>query len=427
MKVNNYKETLIGKIPEDWDVVRLGDSGVAEIRGNKSVNNVEKIAFIPMEFIPDSSIYTKYEIRNLNEIKSSTYCEAGDLLLAKITPSLENGKQGIVPEDVPNGFALATTEVFPIVCKGIDRLFLFYILKHPRFRKVLEYSMRGTTGRQRVPKEAVENLPIPYPPLSEQRKIAEILSTVDKAIQKVDEAIAKTERLKKGLMQELLTKGIGHTEFKDTEIGRIPKEWEVVKISDVVKPKDGIKRGPWGGMIKKEFFVERGFKVYEQKNVILNDFNIGNYYIANEKFNELKSYEIKPGDILITSAGTIGKIAIVPDGIQRGIFNQALIRIRLKSDIVSTTYFKYLFESGMLEKQLKKFAYGATQVNLASIKILKQILLSLPPLSEQQKIAEILSTVDKKLELEKKRKEKLERIKKGLMNDLLTGKRRVKV
>ncbi len=233
------KETPIGKIPEDWDVVKLGDKGIAKIRKNKSVNNVEKIAFIPMEFIPDSSIYTKYEIRNLSEVKSSTYCEAGDLLLAKITPSLENGKQGIVPEDTPNGFALATTEVFPIVCKGIDRLFLFYILKHPRFRKVLEYSMRGTTGRQRVPKEAVENLLIPYPPLPEQRKIAEILSAVDNAIQKVDEAIAKTERLKKGLMQELLTKGIGHTEFKDTEIGRIPKEWGIVRLGDVAELKSG--------------------------------------------------------------------------------------------------------------------------------------------------------------------------------------------
>ncbi|AKG91330.1 Type I restriction modification DNA specificity domain [Geoglobus ahangari] len=186
-------------------------------------------------------------------------------------------------------------------------------------------------------------------------------------------------------MHELLTKGIGHTEFKDTEIGKIPKEWGVVKVENIVMPEDGIKRGPWGSMIKKEFFVESGYKVYEQKNVILNDFTVGDYYINDEKFDELKNYEIKPGDILMTSAGTIGKIAIVPEGIQRGIFNQALIRIRLNGNKINILFFKYLFESGLLERQLRKFTYGATQVNLASIKILKQILLPLPPLPEQQK------------------------------------------
>ncbi|HEC87330.1 MAG TPA: hypothetical protein ENI49_05645, partial [Thermoplasmatales archaeon] len=215
-KYREFKESEVGKIPREWEVLRLGD--VAEIRSNKTINGIEKVAFIPMELIPNSGIYAKFEIRKREDVKSFTYCEKGDLLLAKITPSLENGKQGIVPDDALNGFALATTEVFPISCRNIDRLFLFYVLKFQKFRNKIIASMIGTTGRQRASKESLKNLQIPLPPLPEQRKIAEILSTVDNAIQKVDEAIAKTEGLKKGLMQELLTKGIGHKEFKDTEI-----------------------------------------------------------------------------------------------------------------------------------------------------------------------------------------------------------------
>ena len=92
---SEYKLTPIGKIPKEWNVDRL--ENLAELRSNRTVNNIEKIAFIPMELVPDKQLFAKYELRAREDVKSSTYCEAGDLLLAKITPSLENGKQGIVP------------------------------------------------------------------------------------------------------------------------------------------------------------------------------------------------------------------------------------------------------------------------------------------------------------------------------------------
>jgi type I restriction enzyme S subunit len=200
-----FKDTEIGRIPKEWKVVRLGDEGIAEIRSNRVISGFEKVAFIPMELIPDSCIFANYELRPMDEVKSFTYCERGDLLLAKITPSLENGKQGIVPDDVPNGFALATTEVFPIVPKGVDKLYLFYLLKFSKFRNKIIASMIGTTGRQRASKESVEKLKIPLPPLPEQRKIAEILSTVDKKLELEKKKKEKLKHVKKGLMSYLLT------------------------------------------------------------------------------------------------------------------------------------------------------------------------------------------------------------------------------
>ncbi|MEM3908053.1 MAG: restriction endonuclease subunit S [Nitrososphaerota archaeon] len=416
-KETNFKETPIGRVPKDWEVVKLGDRGVAEIRGNKIVSNIEKVAFIPMEFVPDQEIFTKYEIRSLKDVSSSTYCEAGDLLLAKITPSLENGKQGIVPENIPNGFALATTEVYPIVCKGIDRLLLFYILKFPKFRKILEFSMRGTTGRQRVPKEAVEKLRIPLPPLPEQRKIAEVLSAVDEAIRRTGEVIAKTERLKKGLMQTLLTRGIGHKEFKDTEIGRIPKEWKITKLRDVVKRVTDI--------LSKEEIKRLGAK-YVLYSIPAYHEKGKPELVKAEEIGSTK-FLVQIGDILFGKINPkVPKVWVVEH--TNAIASTEFIVLRPDKGKVVNRFLYYLLQTDRILQSSIAQAKGAVPSRLRTdIGSFMQMSIQLPSIEEQEKIAEILSNVDKKLELERNEKAKLERIKQGLMDLLLTGKIRVKV
>jgi type I restriction enzyme S subunit len=403
------KNIEIGRIPKEWVVAKLGDESIAKIRGNKSITGFERIAFIPMEFIPDSGVLAKYEILPMKEVKSFTYCERGDLLLAKITPSLENGKQGIVPDNIPNGFALATTEVFPISCKGIDRLFLFYVLKFPKFRNKIISSMIGTTGRQRASKESIENLLIPLPPLPEQQKIAEILSTVDQAIEKVSEAIEKTQRLEKGLMQELLTKGIGHKEFKDTDVGRIPKKWEVVKLAKIVTYEKG--RKPKVLLDQRE---ENTFPYLSAETL-----RTGNFTQWARKIGEVIKVE-RDEVILIWDGFYCGDSFI---GFE-GILSSTMIKIEPKNQNLDKHFLFYFLKacfkelntkiSGMYLKHVNKFIFESQK-------------LPLPLLPEQQKIAEILGAVDKRLELIRKRKERLGKIRKGLMNDLLTGRKRVKL
>ena len=126
-------------------------------------------------------------------------------MLAKITPSLENGKQGIVSSDIPNGFAFATTEVFPINCTKINNQYLYYILKSLKFRNKIIGSMIGTTGRQRASKIAVENLNIPFPSKKEQKKIANSISKIDKKLNLQKKRKEKLVRIKQGLMNDLLT------------------------------------------------------------------------------------------------------------------------------------------------------------------------------------------------------------------------------
>ena len=272
------------------------------------------------------------------------------------------------------------------------------------------------------------NMELPLPPLIEQRKIAEILSTIDEAIEKTDAIIQEVQQLKKGVTQKLFTEGIGHTRFEETRIGRIPEEWEWHTLQDLAaKKKGGLRRGPFGGAIKKSFFVPSGYKVYEQRNVIYNDFQLGNYYIDESKYNELSDFEIHPNDLLISCSGTIGKIVLVPDYIEKGIINQALLKITLNNEKMTPEYFRYLFESDDMQKRLFRYRHGSAMNNLVPLNEMKRILIATPPISEQHKIIDIVSKVNCKIEQEHSCKAELERLRKGLMQVLLTGAVRVKV
>jgi type I restriction enzyme S subunit len=264
---------------------------------------------------------------------------------------------------------------------------------------------------------------IPLPPLPEQRKIAEILSTVDKAIQKVDEAIAKTERLKKGLMQELLTKGIGHEKFKDTEIGRIPVEWEVVKLGDLINIMSG-------QYFSYKEFSDGGVKCLKIDNVGFGEILWDTITFLPEIY--LKKYPelvLQAGDVVMALNRPIIngnlKIGLLKKSDVPSLLYQRVGKVIFKENKLNKHFFFFFSMSHYFMNQINKLLVGTDQPYIRT-PILLKMKIPLPPLKEQQKIAEILSTVDKSLELERKRKEKLERIKKGLMNDLLTGRIRVR-
>ena len=429
-----FQGTPLGEIPREWRIVRLRE--VAEIRGSKKIpGSIKRVAFIPMEAIPDNGVFTGYEIRDVDEVKSYVYCEPGDILLAKITPSFENGKQGIVPEDIPVKFALATTEVYPIKCNSVDKLFLFYLLKYPPIRNKLVSLMRGTTGRRRVPREALEDTLLPYPSIREQRGISQILSTIDEAIEGVDESVARLERLKRALMRELLTGRVRvreengklvfyrETEFQETEIGKLPREWGIVKLEKIAD----IITGPFGSQLRKSELTNNGIKVYTQENVLNRNFEIGDLYISKEKFEELKIFEIKPNDILITIRGTIGKATVVPKHAKKGIIHTNLAIIRLKHGGILPEFIELVFnESEILIKQVKS-KHSTTTIPALYGKTLKQLKIMLPQLAEQRNIVVIYNSIHEAIEIYHKEKEKLERLKRGLMDLLLTGRVRMRV
>ncbi len=260
------------------------------------------------------------------------------------------------------------------------------------------------------------------PPIKEQQKIAEILGAVDEDIAKTQEVIKATEKLKRGLMQQLFTRGIGHTKFKETDRGRIPESWSISNTEDLlIDQKGAIKIGPFGSQLKSTFFVPDGYKVYGQENVFLNDFNAGDHYINENRFDLLKSCELHEGDFVISMMGTIGKCSIVPPGIKQGIMDSHLLRLKIDESRFNKHFILHFFTSPNLQRQIKSLSVGGIMAGLSS-KVVKRLLYPTPTLSEQKEIAQILSAVDEKISVNKKLKEKLTLLKKGLMQDLLSGK-----
>ncbi len=213
------------------------------------------------------------------------------------------------------------------------------------------------------------------------------------------------------------------TEFKDTEIGRIPKEWGVTTIGNVARL---IRSGPFGSELTLKDKKEAGYPVYGQEAVLQKDFTKIVMRISTEKFEKLKSMEIRPGDLLVTIRGTLGQAAIVPKEAERGIIHTNLAIIRLKENMIAAEFLEYLLnEYWPIRRQIESWA-SSTTLGALYTWMLGKIKIPLPPLEEQKKIAQILLSVDKKLEIERKEKEKLKRIKRALMDILLTGKVRVK-
>jgi len=308
---------------------------------------------------------------------------------------------------------------------NINPFFFDYLIKTKRMlNEFFKISAGAVQRRRAIKKDDFLKIPIQFPPLSEQEKIAEILSTVDELIQRTDEIIAKTERLKKGLMQELLTKGIGHKEFKETEIGRIPKDWEVVRLGEVLL------------LLRNGLTIEQnkegiGYPITRIETISegrIDASRVG--YVANLTPEEIESYRLLEGDILfshINSLQHIGKTAIYEGAPEFLLHGMNLLLLRPNKSKIYPQYLLYLLR--LMRSRKIFWALSKKAVNQASINQteLGRTPIPLPPLSEQEKIAEILSTVDEKIEIERKRREKLERIKKSLMDLLLTGKIRVRV
>ena len=166
------------------------------------------------------------------------------------------------------------------------------------------------------------------------------------------------------------------------------KNWKKEKLGDVCE----FVRGPFGGSLKKNIFKEDGFAVYEQQHAIYDQFNKIRYFIDEVKFNEMKRFELNSGDLIMSCSGTMGKIAIVPDKIKRGIINQALLKLSPSSK-VSTVFLKLWMQSENFQESLEKHSKGAAIKNVASVAILKKIEIPLPPLPEQQHIVVILDEV----------------------------------
>jgi type I restriction enzyme S subunit len=406
-KETNFKETPIRRIPMEWEVVRFGEI-IEFIKGKKPKQiteeyNEDYLPYLSTEYLRESKI-TKF-VRNLEDV---VLVNNGDLILlwdGSNAGEFFLGKRGVLS---------STMVKIELKEKRCNQEFLYYLLKTKE--NYLKGQTRGT-GIPHVDGTVLNSLIIPLPFIQEQQKIAEILSTVDEAIQKTSEVIAKTERLKKGLMQELLTKGIGHKEFKDTEIGRIPEEWKVIKLGNAGEFQYGI--------TTSAVREDTGINLLRITDISDGKIKWENIPFCKVTEPEFDRYRLKVGDVLFARIGaTTGKTCYINRPI-KGVFGSYLIRFISNVDI-DRRFLYFYTQSDLYWRQVNSKKEGQLKKGL-NTKMLGSLSLPFPPLHEQQRIAKILSSIDKKLEIERNEKAKLERIKQALMDLLLTGKIRVRI
>lgn len=197
--------------------------------------------------------------------------------------------------------------------------------------------------------------------------------------------------------------------------------WEKKKFFDILKSKgEGIKRGPFGGALKKEIFKNSGFAIYEQKNAIYDNQHF-RYFIDEEKYNEMIGFAVKQGDIIMSCSGTIGKLSLIPENAKIGIINQALIRFRTNNTILNT-YFLIYMRSQYMQKKILESNPGSAITNLIPVKELKLLNFPLPNINEQKKLGSFFCKLDRQIELEEQKLEKLKEQKKGYMQNIFAQK-----
>ena len=318
----------------------------------------------------------------------------------------------------------------------VDRDFLYYMLMTDPVRRFMKDHASGSTVLH-LQTRAVPGLELEIPTSKpEQTKIAEVLSTVDRAIEHTEALIAKQQRIKTGLMQDLLTRGIDEHgdlrseqthEFKDSPLGRIPVEWEVKRIEELLADIDpAMRSGPFGSALLKEELVDSGIPLLGIDNVFPEKFiPIYTRFIPPKKAQQLKRYRVRPRDIMITIMGTVGRCCVVPDDIGKALSSKHVWTISLSPD----RYSPYLACAQINHSSwvLDHFARDEQGGIMAAIKssTLRSTQLPVPPLGEMELIEARLRAISTDTAAKRKILRKLRSLKTALMQDLLTGKKRV--
>jgi len=415
---DGYKMTEIGVIPDEWDACPISEFCITSSGGTPNRKRPEYYLGGTIPWVKTGELKSKYLIDTEEKItkdalknSSAKLFPVNTLLVAMYGATI--GKSSILKVSAASNQACCAITCNP---KKADFEFLYYALNH-RVDKLVELSAGG--AQPNISQQIISSFLVPLPPFPEQQKIADILSTVDEHISEIESLIEKTKVLKQGMMQRLLTKGIGHTEFKDTEIGRIPVEWEVSSLSKFASIYRGASPRP---INDPKWFTDKGYigwiriaDVTRSKKYLFQT----TQYLSSEGVS--KSRLVDNGKLIMSICGTIGRPIIVktPSCIHDGF----IVFEDTDNHIVDTEFLYYWVLQH--EEYFRSQGQKGTQANI-NTGIVGNTIIALPLLLEQQKIAAYLSTIDERIDNYQTKLAALTRLKTGLMQQLLTGKIQVK-
>ncbi|MCW3135123.1 MAG: restriction endonuclease subunit S [Methanophagales archaeon] len=411
----NFKQTSLESIPNDWEVVRLGEVGEIVTGTTPSTKKIEYYGgpymFIsPFDLGENKYVYKTQKWLSKKGLEVSRPLPKDTVLVVCIGST--TGKTGMTFSDN----CATNQQINAIIChSGTISPFLYYMLT---YKANYIGSLASKVAVPILNKNNFSKIKIPLPPFPEQQKIATVLSTIQRAIEQQDKIIETTRKLKKSLLHTLFTEGMNGEEQKETEIGRVPKSWEVVRLGDITEktkqtdqrknPNNKFKYIDVSG-ISNEFFQIVEFKEYLGKE-------------APSRARKV----IKANDIIFATVRPyLKRVAIVPDAFDGEICSTAFCVVRCKREIANPIFvFNCLLNDAFVDK-VSELQRGSSYPAVTDKDVLNQKI-PLPPLPEQQQITHILSTVDKKTEIEERRKATLKELFKTMLHKLMTGEIRLK-
>ena len=299
-------------------------------------------------------------------------------------------------------YGVSTDCVVLLPDKRVNCKYLYYFFLANM--QTLEAGFKGA-GLKHTNKNYIGNIEFgDIPSIEKQRQTIEIFDKLSEMIGNRKQQLQQLDELVKARFVEMF--GSIHDE-----------RFELKSLPEIVfKDKDSIKRGPFGGALKKDDFVETGYLVYEQRHAIHNDFEYEKYYITKEKYDDMIGFKVIPGDLIISCSGvTLGRIAEVPKGAKEGIINQALLKLSLNQTIMKNTFFIHQFRSKEIQEILFGFSRGSGIPNMPSMSEVKTVKFICPPIELQEKFVAFVEQTDKSKFAVQQSLDKLETLKKSLM------------
>lgn len=371
-------------------------------------------------------IYDSEEHISKEAIKKSSakMVEKGAVLLAMYGATA--GKVGRL--HVPAATNQAILSIRSKDTKTVSNDYLFWLLSFHS-----EKLIRKCQGaaQPNLSKQLVDTLRVVYPVLIEQNKISYVLGKSDKKIDLIEQKISETQQLKKGLMQKLYTEGVGdvdeeekwhpHTEFQDSPFGLVPPSWSIATLGECVS-KIGSGVTPKGG---SKAYVDEGIPLIRSQNILVGKLKLDDVaHITEAQHSKMKGSQLESRDVLLNITGaSIGRCAVLPEDFGDGNVNQHVCIIRMDQTILPE-FCGFFLNSHFGQKQIWNLQAGGNREGL-NFQQIRSFLIPRMPIKEQQKIVEILTKVDEKIDLLNQQKAEAQQLKKGLMQKLLTGEWRV--
>lgn len=417
-KYKEYKDSgvqWLGEIPSHWKCIPIRRIAQVNPLKNKQLNEDDIVGYAPMDRIGcDKMTPTIITVSKLTS--GLTYCETGDIVLAKVTPCFENGNVAIVPT-VQNGCCFCSSELFVFRAKSIVNVrFLFYTFLNKGFVDAGASTMRGTGGLKRVTTEFANNAPIPLPFKAEQRSIVSYLDTkcslLDTLLSNKEKQISLLQEMKLRIIAEAVTRGVNpNVKFKATNIPwlpEIPEHWEMRKMKYIFKERS-----------EKNHPNEEPLCATQSKGVIPQSLYEGRVVVVNKGFENLKF--VKEGDFVISLRSFQG-------GIEYAYFQGIISAAYTILEIVEFTmapYYKLMFKSHNFIQLLQTCVTGIREGQNINYPLLSNKTLPVPPLSEQRAIVSYITERTSKIDtlIEKLTKEIgcVKEYKQRLISDVVTG------